>query len=389
MIKGSIENLKTIIHVCQFRLDAKNGVQATVWELARVQAKSDYSVEIISLGRKPTETEVSTCAEHGVMLTGASSKIEILRTIRRAYSQRHSSLFHFHSVFIPWQCALALLVGISGSPYTISPHGNLGPRELARKLRRKRIYLSVILGRIIRRAFCVLCVSDSECEHVRRLIPGSTTENLGNGVDPSPFESEERQGNFVKRTPDAFTGIFMGKSDIEHKGLDRMFAAASAFPGGVDFYIISHNQSQCKKKYDKLLKCYSNNPAVRAHGAVYGLEKIRAYHAADCYFHLARWEVFGMVLIEAAMCGLPLVVSDECDLAAEIKRSGAGLVVDCSRSDLNEVISNWLQSPGFHECGTRARAWAMARFSSEAIAARALSIYKENWETHRKSTQNG
>lgn len=385
----SENHLKAIVHVCQFRLDAKNGVQATVWELARVQASSGLSVEILSLGRNPTEAEVSACAEHGVVLTGASSKVEILQAIRRAYRQRKGKLFHFHSVFIPWQCALALLVGLSGSPYTISPHGNLGPRELARKWPRKRIYLALILERVVRRSACVLCVSERECENVRQLIPGSTTENLGNGVDPTPFESEEPKETNDTGTTHAITGVFMGKSDIEHKGLDRMFAATSAFPGGVDFYVIPHNQPQCREAFGELRESYRNDAAIRVHGPVYGRDKVRAYQAADCYFHLARWEVFGMVLVEAAMCGLPLVVSDECDLADEIKRSGAGLVVDCFRPDLNGVISDWLQSPEFHGCGPRARDWALARYSSEAIGSRALSIYKAIWKSHVTGTPNG
>jgi glycosyltransferase involved in cell wall biosynthesis len=114
---------------------------------------------------------------------------------------------------------------------------------------------------------------------------------------------------------------------------------------------------------------------------VHGPAKIRAYREADVFFHLPRWEVFGMVLVEAALAGLPLVVSSECDLADEIEAAGAGLVLDAESATASSTLKSWLAATALEAVGARAREWAMERYSSGRVAERSIELYRRCLET--------
>lgn len=373
-----------IVHVCQFSLIPKNGIQAAVWELAEHQVRLGHEVEILSPGRKPAPDEVEACAKHGVKLQGASSVGEILQLIREFKARPEIPFVHMHSVFIPWNGMISMSLLRRGSPYAISPHGNLNPEELARKRLKKIVYMTLILRRNLTEAGSVICVSEQECRHIRQLVPNANPLLLGNGVDFAPFEGAISNFKPNANAEQPVRALFMGKSDVYHKGLDRMFEVASTFPGGVDFYVIPHNQQKLLNDFERMAEKYRSNSSVRVHKPVYGDDKPRAYLNAHCYLHLARWEVFGMVLIEAAYSGLPIVISQECDLAEPLAKAGAALVVDCNQSDYPQKIREWIASPEFRSAGHRGREWALRNYSSQAVAAKSIEIYGETIRRFQK-----
>jgi glycosyltransferase involved in cell wall biosynthesis len=366
----------TVHHFCQFKLDHSNGIQAAVWELAKGQAAIGATVEIISLGREPRDDEVQAAMAHGVRLSGDPKPLprgKMCIDLAKEISREERPAVHLHSVFIPRHTWMATCLRRAGVSYFVSPHGNLGPLELARKRLKKSLYLNCFERTMLRGAVGEPCVSQAEVTVVENLLgnPG-TAEHLGNGVDPEPYLSIQR--NTPRTGP--LKGLSLGKSDVIHKGYDRMFRLADAFAGGVDFHVLRHNQPGIAASFENLRNRHSQNPAVRVKPPVHGPAKIQAYREADVFFHLPRWEVFGMVLVEAALAGLPLVVSSECDLAGEIEAAGAGLVLDAESSTASSTLKSWLAATPLEAVGARAREWAMERYSSGRVAERSLALYR-------------
>lgn len=365
-----------IYHFCQFKLAHSNGIQAAVWELARGQARLGAEVEIVSLGRAPLASEVEAAGKLGIRLSGDFKSLprgRMCRDLARFIAGEGDVVVHFHSVFIPRHTWMAACLRRCGVPYFVSPHGNLGPRELARKRLKKQCYLEVFERTLLREAAGLLCVSKAETAVVERLLenPGSA-RHLGNGVDPAPYQAIRRTA--VDRAK--VLGLSLGKSDALHKGYDRMFGLSGAFSGGVDYRVVTHNQRDTALGFKTLCEKWSGNPAVRVAGPVHGPDKVECFANADVYFHLARWEVFGMVLVEGALAGLPLVLSQECDLAEEIEAAGAGLVVDADAADAGGRIREWLATGPLESAGARAREWAMENYSVAKVAARSIELYR-------------
>ena len=366
-----------IIHFCQYKVRHSNGIQAAVWELAKHQARLGHDVEIISLGRMPHADEVEIVSKEGIKLTGYAGgfpKPAVIARIVERLSGDGDCVCHVHSVFIPWHSLLCRSLYRSGVRYFVSPHGNLLGREMARKRLKKEIYFRCIEAPVLKRAAGILCVSEPEVERVNSLLGRGLGMNLGNGVDSGMFNDlpEKRQVPEGK-----VSGVFLGKSDVLHKGFDRMFHVAKRIPGGVDFFVIRHNQAGMTSEFDNLLDAYAGDDHVRVKPPVYTEEKVSVLGDADLYLHLPRWEVFGMAIIEAAMAGLPLVLSSDCDLADEAESAGAALILSPDNEGgfdkLDELIAD---KDALREMGEKARRWAMETYSSEVVASRSISFYQ-------------
>ncbi len=73
----------------------------------------------------------------------------------------------------------------------------------------------------------------------------------------------------------------------------------------------------------------------------------RFYHAADALAHTPRSENTGTVLIEAMICGLPVLVSGNCGFAHYVSEARAGVVLgaEFDQDELDRELEAFLQSP--------------------------------------------
>lgn len=367
-----------IYHFCQFKLRHSNGVQAAVWELARAQATSGEEAEIISLGRAPSAVEMQEAAQAGVRLRGYAGKwpdLQFHRALLEEIEAQREAVCHFHSVFILGHSLLALQMRRRRIPYFISPHGNLAPRELKRKTYRKAIYLQCLENGVLSGAAGCLCASQLELRTVTRWVrqPGAAIV-IGNGMDTRPFSETGRPRSERPRN-----AVFLGKSDLYNKAFDRMVDVAGAFGGGVDFYVVAHNQPHLRAEYTQFVAAATaGSMAVRFHEPVYGAEKLRILREASFYLHLSRWDVFGMGIMEAAMSGLPLVLSSDCDIAEEARAAGAAYVMTSYDAAAVDALRRWASDDQTTALvAIKAREWALANYAAPRVAEKSLRFYRE------------
>jgi glycosyltransferase involved in cell wall biosynthesis len=96
---------------------------------------------------------------------------------------------------------------------------------------------------------------------------------------------------------------------------------------------------------------------------------------ADVFVHPARWEGFGLAVLEAMLAGLPVVASDVSSLPELVVDRETGLLVP--RDDpaaLARAVSTALADPQSY--GERGRARARSQFSVAAMAERTLGVYE-------------
>ena len=95
-------------------------------------------------------------------------------------------------------------------------------------------------------------------------------------------------------------------------------------------------------------------------------EKVAHYNLADAFVMPSTWEGFGIVLIEAAACGVP-VIGSRADGSREALRDGLlGRLVDPRKpEELIEAVTAVLEDPS-----PRARADGIDMFSTKNFRAR-------------------
>lgn len=99
------------------------------------------------------------------------------------------------------------------------------------------------------------------------------------------------------------------------------------------------------------------------------------YQAADLFVSTSREDIGPLTVVEAMMCGTP-VVSTLCGHAPDLIDSSCGWLAPIDCPDLlGEVMLSALSSPSLPMMGTLARERTMARHGYKAVAERLLGIY--------------
>ncbi len=146
-------------------------------------------------------------------------------------------------------------------------------------------------------------------ESLQPLAPGKPIHVFSGGIDLDRFSFDEQTRKEYKREHNLTrpTVLSVGQV-IPRKGVETFFAVARLLPE-YDFLWIGPHVSRLlfyNPRFDRMLR---HRPAnVRFLGFEPNIE--RAYCGCDLLFHPSHSESLGLVILEAAAVGLPLVVRD-------------------------------------------------------------------------------
>ncbi len=112
-------------------------------------------------------------------------------------------------------------------------------------------------------------------------------------------------------------------SSFKTKGVDRSIRALASLPAELrdqaQLVVVGNgNPVPFQKLADRLI--LSN----QVHFTGGRSDVARFYQAADILLHPARTETAGHILLEAMVCGLPVIVTENCGNAYHVERAGAG-----------------------------------------------------------------
>ena len=104
-------------------------------------------------------------------------------------------------------------------------------------------------------------------------------------------------------------------------------------------------------------------------------QKLEAFTDADVFLSPSRSENFGMSIVEAMACRLPIIVSDQVGVADTILKENAGLVVPLDPSRMSDAMVYMLQNPWLRqEYGDKGARIVHEQFSAESIAQKFLQL---------------
>jgi len=268
-------------------------------------------------------------------------------------------VIHLHSVFLWPTYAAARAAEKAEIPYIVSPRGMLVPELIARKSRTvKNLWIRLFEQHTLWHSSIVHFTSQQEREDARRTgvcIPGAVI--IPNGVELSLERCTER-GNDL---------LFLGRINWK-KGLDRLMEAMRLLPEAR--LTVAGNDEE---NYRTTLPELDN---VRFVGPVSGEAKQELLRRAAALVLPSYNENFGNSVLEAMAVGTPVVVTPEVGLAAEVERSGAGIVTPNEPAQLATALRALLADPQRRAAmGRGGRAAVEARYSWERIAVQMEEVY--------------
>jgi glycosyltransferase involved in cell wall biosynthesis len=228
-----------------------------------------------------------------------------------------------------------------GIPYVVEPIGMFVP--IVRSLRLKRIYHALLGRRLFEEASAIVATSEQEVEEL--VSGGVKREKIAlrrNGVE-APASWPER-GIFRKAlgiSAEAKVILFLGRlSEKKSPGmLLQAFASLSKAAGknGLRLVFAGPDEGGMQARLGETAAQLGVASQVQFAGAIFGEAKWAAYRDADVFVLPSQNENFGNAAAEAVAAGTPVVVTEQCGVAAHLA-DVAGLVVPHDAAALARAI---------------------------------------------------
>jgi glycosyltransferase involved in cell wall biosynthesis len=250
---------------------------------------------------------------------------------------RSFDIFHIHGLYRYAQYAAARFAKRAGIPYIISPHGALDPflyYKLQRR-RMKRVYEQLIELRNLRWASAIHYTAEDE----RRLVAGLRIFQTPGFVVPLGFDLQRfaelpARGSFRARHKlgSGPLVLFCGRITPK-KGLDLLlpgFAKVLVEHPDAILVLAGPDNEDHWRACQPLAAKLGIEARILLTGMLGEEELMQAYVDADVLALPSYTENFGNVVVEAMLCGTPVLISDRVNIWREIQDSGSGIVVTCS-----------------------------------------------------------
>jgi glycosyltransferase involved in cell wall biosynthesis len=118
--------------------------------------------------------------------------------------------------------------------------------------------------------------------------------------------------------------------------------------------------------------------AVTFTGMLTGARKLEALVDAYCFVLPSYSENFGIAIVEAMACGVPVAISDKVNIWREVVEAGAGLAGSPTAQTVAEQIARLASdSDAARGMGQAGRAVVRERFSWDRIAAQLEGVYRD------------
>jgi len=252
---------------------------------------------------------------------------------------------------------LAALIAIAGhKPFLVFTHGMLDPyfkRRYPLKHMKKWVYWLLAQYWILRSASYVLFTTELE----RQLAPKTfwlwhwNPMVVSYGSDPQIPEIGELAPAFYERCPeldveDDGRSYLLYLSRIHpKKGCDLLIKAftivASAHPK-LHLIMAGPDATDMRKTLQPIVDEAGLADRVHWPGMLKGNAKWGAFAISDAFVLPSHQENFGIAVAEALACGLPVLISDQVNIAPEIEADGCGLVEHDTLEGTINLLERWL-----------------------------------------------
>jgi glycosyltransferase involved in cell wall biosynthesis len=291
-----------------------------------------------------------------------------------------ADVVHLHSLYLFHVWATARACRRHGVPYLLRPHGTLDPFLWKRHRLRKWLIERAFQDRVIRRAAALHYTAAEELELAKPYVHGTPGVVIPNGLDLAEYADLPPPGGIRKSHPeigDRRIVLFLGRLNFK-KGLDLLVPAFAEACGAVDdlHLVIAGPDDGMGRRTETLVAAARVGDRVTILGMLDHARKLAAFRDAAMFVLPSYSENFGIAVVEAMACGLPVAISDKVNIWREVEEAGAGLVAPATVGAVAQQIIRLARDPDAAGMGARGRRLVEQRYAWDKIAQDLESVYR-------------
>jgi len=290
--------------------------------LVRAAGTSVYCAELAGeLSRQGVETAIAVPRPPGADACATPPAVAVGEF---AVAGPLPAVVHIHGLWVPFLHRVARAARRRGVPFVISPQGMLTPWALGAKRLKKRLALAAYQGLDLRTAALVHATAEPEVEDIRRL-------GLRQPIVVAPF-GIEIPAPPPPRRGDVRTAVFISRLHPK-KGLPylldawaRLEGLRAGGAGRPRWRLVIAGPDEGGHQAELVARAAAVGLTVAMRplperglpdatadvvftGPVYGARKTDLYRQADLFVLPTHSENFGVVILEALACGVPVITT--------------------------------------------------------------------------------
>lgn len=273
-------------------------------------------------------------------------------------------------------------------PYFVFTHGMLDPWfGQAQPIKNvvKQAYWTLLEGKVLRDARCVLFTSEEERRLARTAFKGHSYRErvvAYGAADPAGAPTEQiagfRRAHQLGERPYL---LFLGRIHPK-KGCDlliRAFARIADAHPELDLVLAGPDQVGWRATLEDIAGAEGVRNRVLFTGMLAGDAKWGAIRGAQAFVLPSHQENFGIAVAEAMACSTPVLITNKVNIWSEVEASGGGLVAADDESGVLDLLARFLALPesARREMGAKARSAFLRNFEIEAAAKDLVSVLRE------------
>ena len=374
-----------ILHVASDLDNRQGGPTAACIGLAKLMARRGHQVRIVTTDRGYAPVEL-----------GGLSSLEIDALPRNwpkffgtswAMASRlqdvvaDSDVVHLHSLYLFHDWAAAHYCWRYRKPYIVRPHGTLDPYIYRRHRLRKAVAEGLFQSRVLRRAAGLHYTATDEWLLARPYARNLRGSIIPIGVDLRSLDNLPAREELRTRYPeigDRKVVLFLGRLSFK-KGVDILisaFAKVARHRRDI-FLIVAGPDEGVRAQTERQIAELGIGPLILFTGMVTGADKRMILGGSDIFVLPSQSENFGIAVVEAAACGIPVVISDRINLWREFQQADAALVAPPEEAAFAAHMGSLLANPDrARDIGRNGAALVRRGFDWEALADRYEAMYE-------------
>jgi len=293
---------------------------------------------------------------------------------------------HLHALWQPFTTAAFGAARAAGLPTVLSCHGMLDDWSMRQRTLKKKLYLGLYAGGIVKDVSVYHATADAERDQAAAWVPADRIEVVPYITDLEPFKSlpgpEDARDAFGIAPPewgDPLNVLFLSRLHYKKQPDVLIRAAGLLRERGtpVNLLLAGTGEPSYLDQLRRLAGSLDLGESCRFLGMVTGDRKLSLYQAADLFCLPTSQENFGLVYTESLACGTPVIATKGTDIWAELESGGGAIIAGQTPEAVADAIGPLARdrSP-LGAMGERGREHVFRWLDEHAVAGRFEAMYE-------------